>query len=79
MLRKENTCQQPMLTVVICIMRLALHGSDDRMVPLARGQALAEMIGTARLYVIPGGGHSPVHRSMEGRQAVIGFIQEIEH
>ncbi|HLV98927.1 MAG TPA: alpha/beta hydrolase [Ktedonobacterales bacterium] len=57
---------------------LALHGSDDREVPLAWGQALAEMIGTARMQIIPGGGHSPVHRSMEGRQAVIEFIQEIE-
>jgi pimeloyl-ACP methyl ester carboxylesterase len=57
---------------------LALHGSDDREVPLAWGQALAEMIGTARLHIIAGGGHSPVHRSVEGRRVVITFIQEVE-
>ncbi len=55
---------------------LVLHGSDDRQVPLAWGEALAGMIPTARLHVIPGGGHSLVHRSVEGRQTVIAFIQE---
>ncbi len=57
---------------------LALHGSDDREVPLAWGQALAEMIPTARMRVIPGAGHSPVQRSAEGRRAVIDFIQGIQ-
>lgn len=54
---------------------LVLHGSDDREVPLAWGQALAEMIPTARMHVIPGGGHSPVHRSVEGRRIAIDFLQ----
>lgn len=54
---------------------LVLHGSDDREVPLAWGEALAEMIPTARMHVIPGGGHSLVHRSLEGRRVVIDFIQ----
>ncbi len=54
---------------------LVLHGSDDREVPLAWGQALAAMIPTARMHIIPGGGHSLVHRSVEGRQVVINFIQ----
>ena len=57
---------------------LALHGSDDREVPLARGKALAEMIPTARMHIIPGEGHSPVHRSVEGRQAAIDFIRGAE-
>ncbi|HEY7355383.1 MAG TPA: alpha/beta hydrolase, partial [Ktedonobacterales bacterium] len=56
---------------------LVLHGSDDRMAPLAWGLALAEMMPTARMHVVPGGGHSPVHRSVEGRQAVIDFIQGV--
>jgi pimeloyl-ACP methyl ester carboxylesterase len=55
---------------------LVLHGSDDRMVPLTWGEALAEMIPTARMHIIPGGGHSLVHRSIEGRRVVIDFIQE---
>ncbi len=54
---------------------LVLHGSDDREVPLAWGEALAEMIPTARMHIIPGGGHSLVHHSVEGRQVVIDFIQ----
>ena len=54
---------------------LVLHGSDDRKVPLAWGEALAKMIPTARMHIIPGGGHSLVHRSVEGRRVVIDFIQ----
>ena len=57
---------------------LVLHGSDDREVPQARGEALAEMIPASRLHIIPGGGHSLVHRSVEGRQVVIDFIREIQ-
>jgi pimeloyl-ACP methyl ester carboxylesterase len=57
---------------------LVLHGSDDREVPLARGQALAELIPLARLHIIAGGGHSLVHRSAEGRQVVIDFIRETQ-
>jgi pimeloyl-ACP methyl ester carboxylesterase len=54
---------------------LVLHGSDDREVPLAWGETLAEMIPTARMHIIPGGGHSLVHRSVEGRRRVIDFIE----
>lgn len=59
---------------------LILHGSDDREVPLAWGEAMAERIAGARLQVLFGTGHSPVHRSVEGRQLVIKFLQEVsEH
>ncbi len=54
---------------------LVLHGSDDREVPLAWGEALAKMIPTARMHIIPGGGHSLVHHSVEGRRVVIDLIQ----
>jgi pimeloyl-ACP methyl ester carboxylesterase len=57
---------------------LVLHGSDDREVPLARGEALAELIPAARLRVVPGGGHSLVHRSVEGRRAAIECIREVQ-
>lgn len=57
---------------------LVLHGSDDREVPLAWGEPLATLIPTARLHVIQGGGHSLVHRSTEGRKAVIDFIQGVQ-
>lgn len=55
---------------------LVLHGSDDREVPLAWGEALAEVIPTARMHIIQDGGHSLVHRSVEGRRVVIDFIQD---
>jgi pimeloyl-ACP methyl ester carboxylesterase len=54
---------------------LVVHGSDDREVPLAWGEALAEMIPKARLHIVPGGGHSLVQRSVEGRQVVIDFVR----
>jgi pimeloyl-ACP methyl ester carboxylesterase len=57
---------------------LVLHGGDDRMVPLTWGEALAEMLPTARMHVIPGEGHSLVHRSVEGRRVVIDFIQDTQ-
>lgn len=56
---------------------LVLHGSDDREVPLAWGEPLAAMIPTARMHIIQGGGHSLVHRSVEGRRVVIDFMQDI--
>jgi pimeloyl-ACP methyl ester carboxylesterase len=68
----------PMYARQVTCPTLALHGSDDRMVPLTWGKALAEMIPTARMHIIPGEGHSPVHRSAEGRQAVIDFVQAIQ-
>ncbi|HZO74374.1 MAG TPA: alpha/beta hydrolase [Ktedonobacteraceae bacterium] len=57
---------------------LVLHGSDDREVPLAWGEPLATIIPTARMHVITGGGHSLVHRSVEGRRIVIDFIQSTQ-
>jgi hypothetical protein len=33
------------------------------------------MIPSARMHIIPGAGHSLVHRSVEGRRVVIDFIQ----
>lgn len=54
---------------------LVLHGSDDREVSLVWGKALAELIPGAHMRVIAGGGHSLIHRSVEGREAVINFIQ----
>lgn len=57
---------------------LVLHGSDDRMVPLTWCETLAKMLPTARMHVIPGGGHSLVHRSVEGRRVVIDFIQDTQ-
>lgn len=55
---------------------LILHGRDDRMVPLAWGEELAELIPAARKHIIAGGGHSLVHRSVTGRRVVIDFLQE---
>jgi 3-oxoadipate enol-lactonase len=57
---------------------LVLHGGDDREVPLTWGEALFGMIPNARMHIIPGGGHSLVHRSIEGRRIVIEFISSID-
>lgn len=56
---------------------LVLHGSDDREVPLAQGEELAQTVPNARMHIIPGGGHSLVHRSDEGRRVVIEFISSL--
>jgi pimeloyl-ACP methyl ester carboxylesterase len=56
---------------------LVLHGSDDREVPLAWGEALARLIPNTRMHIIPGGGHSLVHRSDQGRHIVIEFISSL--
>ena len=57
---------------------LVLHGSDDREGPLAWGVAVAEAILPARLQIIQGEGHSLIQCSVEGRHAVISFIQGIQ-
>jgi 3-oxoadipate enol-lactonase len=54
---------------------LVLHGSDDRDVPLAWGEALTRTVPAAELRVLEGGGHSLIHRSDEGRRIAIEFIQ----
>jgi pimeloyl-ACP methyl ester carboxylesterase len=56
---------------------LVLHGSNDREVPLRCGEELARTIPNARKHFIPGGGHSLVHRSDEGRRVVIEFIASL--
>jgi len=53
---------------------LVLHGSDDREAPLALGEELARTIPGAQFHVVPGGGHSLVHRTEEGRRLAIDFI-----
>src|SRR5438128_419960 len=57
---------------------LVLHGSDDRMVYVAWGERLAQVIPTARLHVVAGGGHGLVHRTEEGRRIAIEYITEQE-
>ncbi|MFN2645936.1 MAG: alpha/beta fold hydrolase [Burkholderiales bacterium] len=41
---------------------LVIHGDKDRRVPLAKGQAIAELVPGARLLTIEGGGHLPACR-----------------
>jgi pimeloyl-ACP methyl ester carboxylesterase len=54
---------------------LVLHGNDDRRVPLAWSEELAELIPIAQKHIIAGGGHSLVHRSAQGRRVMIDFLQ----
>jgi len=50
---------------------LVLHGSKDRVVPLAWGKALADLITTARMRCIVGVGHNPVASSVDARRMAI--------
>jgi hypothetical protein len=52
-----------------------LHGTADRMVLPAGGEALAMAISSARFQLIAGGPHGVIHRSDEGRQVAIDFIK----
>lgn len=56
---------------------LILHGSEDRVAPLAWSLELAELIPAARLQRLAGVGHNPIASSAQGRRALIEFIQEI--
>ena len=58
---------------------LVLHGSADRMVPPAWGEALARAIPAARFQLIANGPHGVVHRSDVGRQTAIDFIKSQRH
>ena len=51
------------------------RANDDRKVPLAWGEELAELIPTAQKHIIAGEGPSLVHRSVQGRRVVIDFLQ----
>ncbi len=50
----------------------------SNLIRLAWGEALAKLVTTARIHIISTGGHSLVHRLVEGRRAVIDFIREAE-
>jgi 3-oxoadipate enol-lactonase len=54
---------------------LVIHGSDDRLVPLAYGQELARLIPGADLVVLPGAGHMYITDSTEAADsAVLSFL-----
>ncbi len=56
---------------------LVIHGSDDRLTPLHRGQAVAELLGSD-LLVIKGGGHLPQARDpIVVNRALIGFTERV--
>lgn len=54
---------------------LVLHGSEDRVAPLAESLELIELIPAARLQRLAGVGHNPIATSAAGRQALIDFIR----
>lgn len=49
---------------------LVLHGDDDHIAPVARGEALARLAGS-ELVVLPGSGHEPESRIPESVNAHI--------
>jgi len=57
---------------------LVLHGSDDREVPVRFGREIAETIPGATLHVVPGGGHSLIQRTWEGRAIALDWLRDQE-
>lgn len=53
---------------------LVLHGSDDRIVPVANGRLLAEAIPNARLEVLDGAGHFYATDAPEADREVLRFL-----
>jgi pimeloyl-ACP methyl ester carboxylesterase/predicted glycosyltransferase len=54
---------------------LVIHGDTDRRVPIAKGQAIAELVPGARMLTIAGGGHLPACRDpVLFNQAVRDFV-----
>ncbi len=62
----------------ISVPALVIHGANDRVVPLAQGEALARAIPGARLAVIPNVSHSPIIHSAAARQLVMEFMDPIK-
>ncbi len=56
---------------------LVLHGSEDYVVPVAWGQALAQAIPGARFVVVPGAGHG-LRTDVRLRGRAIEFIKDHE-
>lgn len=58
---------------------LVLHGTDDRVVPFARGEELAAHIPGARLCVLPGAGHNYLTECVdEANGAVLSFLAGVD-
>jgi 3-oxoadipate enol-lactonase len=58
---------------------LILHGRQDRMVPLARGEALQEALPNARLRVLDPAGHQFHSEQFETvLRLVVDFVEEVE-
>lgn len=58
---------------------LVLHGTADRVVPVARGEELAALIPGARLHVLQGAGHNYLTGATdEANGAVQRFVAEVE-
>ncbi len=55
-----------------------LHGSRDKMVPVADAQRLAQMIPGALLEVMDGGSHTLLARSAEARLRVIDWMARVD-
>jgi 3-oxoadipate enol-lactonase len=54
---------------------LVIHGDQDGLIPLERGQELAASIPGAHLLILPGVGHSPhIERTAEFDRAVLDFL-----
>lgn len=58
---------------------LVLHGTEDRLVPVANGRMLAAAIPSARLALLEGAGHNyHSERAEEADAIVLGFLREVD-
>ena len=55
---------------------LVLHGSADRIVPVANGRRLAQLLPGARLQELDGAGHLYTTDAPEAAELVLGFLRE---
>ena len=63
----------------IAAQTLVVHGTGDRVVPFANGEALARRIPNARLEVFPGAGHYVMLEQPERFNEVVGsFLDSVE-
>jgi pimeloyl-ACP methyl ester carboxylesterase len=57
---------------------LVIHGSDDRLCPVARGEKLAADLPRGELYEVEGAGHlAHIEASRDVNDRVLGFFEEV--
>lgn len=70
-------CDLPSYAARVTARTLVIHGSADPIVPVAQGQALAEILPHAEWRIVEGEGHRMIFTNAAVRQAVIAFAEQV--